>query len=310
MTGGHFSQVYAFSQGDSAYVLRVTPPNDEIGLPEMEAILAWVDFLASRGASVIRPVRSDRNRLVETVEEGDPDALLVVLTRASGVLAEELTSAQWGVGLIRELGRPVGRLHAISREYIPACASLMRPAWDHVGNCFHPLELLDHSQSSVAQRQARVVSHVQALPKDRLSYGLIHTDLHLANIVVDPERSRVTLLDFDDCSYGWFAMDTAMLLFDVAVLYDAPGRDHFSERFLRAYLWGYTAESPVSGFWLQQLPQLLKLLEIGVYAQLYRAYDRGEHDAWAQRFMEGRLQRIEDDVPYLAIDWGSLSADR
>ena len=38
-------------------------------------------------------------------------------------------------------------------------------------------------------------------------YGLIHADMRLGNLLVD--GSRVTLIDFDDCGFCWFAYDFA-----------------------------------------------------------------------------------------------------
>ena len=46
LSGGHVSHVYSFSKENQAYVLRITPPNDEINFKAMRAILTWMQFLA------------------------------------------------------------------------------------------------------------------------------------------------------------------------------------------------------------------------------------------------------------------------
>ncbi len=42
------------------------------------------------------------------------------------------------------------------------------------------------------------------------TFGLIHADLRLANLMV--EGDRLTAIDFDDCGFGWWAYDLASAL--------------------------------------------------------------------------------------------------
>jgi Ser/Thr protein kinase RdoA (MazF antagonist) len=123
---------------------------------------------------------------------------------------------------------------------------------------------------------------------------------------VDAEAGRVTFFDFDDCGYGWYMMDIAMLLFDVLVVYDGLDRLRFGEHFLTNLLKGYHAHKPVSLYWIQQLPHFMKLVEIGVYLMLYRSYDPATAGEWVGKFMPSRRERIEQDVPYLELDWGAV----
>ena len=53
MPGGHVTHVYEFPREGERFVLRVTPPNDEIDVPAMKAILEWMYYLSTNGASVV-----------------------------------------------------------------------------------------------------------------------------------------------------------------------------------------------------------------------------------------------------------------
>ncbi len=57
------------------------------------------------------------------------------------------------------------------------------------------------------------------------------------------DTGAVTLIDFDDCAYGWFAMDIAMLLFDAVILYGQWAQDP-SVRFFDEMLAGYRTVKP------------------------------------------------------------------
>ena len=121
------------------------------------------------------------------------------------------------------------------------------------------------------------------------------------------EAGNITLFDFDDCVYGWFIYDIAMVLF-YAVPFEASEAPGVAREFMPHFMRGYRRENQFDDAWLQELPYLLKLREIELYAVIHRSFDvNNVDDPWAARFMDGRKQRIENDVPYLDLDFGSWS---
>ena len=295
LRGGHSAHTYGFSQGGSEYVLRLTPPDDEIDVTAQRAILAWMHFLATHGATVPEPIASQNGQFIEVIPHEDGQYLAVVFTRAKGVLSEELSLDQWDDNLYDALGRAIGRMHAIARGYVPT-EGLRRPDWDVASSLFNRPRL---SESWLAPKQAPILKHLQSLPRTAEGYGLIHADLHFGNFFVDVPSRIITILDFDDCCYGWYAMDLAMLLFDVLVLYVGQERDAFARRFMRNLLKGYRAENTLDAFWLDQLPYFCKLLEIDIYDEVQPYYAAQDTDWWGNKFMPGRRERIENDVPYI-----------
>ena len=227
---------------------------------------------------------------------------------AVGVLPVALLGfASWTVSR-DELQRTVGRMHALAKGYTPRAESLRRPEWDRGGNLFSPAKPLEGALAALGGKREAVLRQIARLPKGRDVFGLIHADLHFGNFFVDGESGPITFIDFDDCAYGWYVMDTAMLLFDSQVLYPGADKDGFAEHFLRCYLKGYLPENPLGGFWLRQLPHFLKLLEINVYAVVHRAYTAGSQDGWIGKFMPGRQARLENDVPYVGTDFERVAA--
>ena len=306
MVGGHVTHVYSFTRDGKDYVLRITPPNEEIDLPAMRAILPWMHFLAEGGAAVAAPVLSQNGTLIELIEQDGQTYIAVAFERAPGIRGEELTFDRWNDALFVRLGQTAGKMHALAKLYTPSNADLKRPEWDAATNCYHPSEEWPPSEAIVAKKQVRLFEVVQALPKDKDSYGMIHADLHGGNFFVDVATNTITVFDFDDCAYGWFAMDIAMSVFDMLVLYPGPDYGTFATRFLRSYLKGYQAENTINAFWLGQLPHFLKLLEIGVYAQVYAYHDPADTESWVGKFMANRKYRIEHDVPYVDLDFKKL----
>ena len=300
--GGHFTHVYGFSKTGRDYVLRITPPNEELDVQASLSILEWINYLAAHGAPVSSPLRSQHGRLVELIDREDQCYMVVAFEKAQGILAEELPAGQWSPPLYQELGRTVGKLHALAMTYRPAEA-LKRPHWDQSGNCFNPQRPVDETQAFIQEKRAAVLDILNTLPKDPESYGLIHADLHFANFFVDAARPAFTIFDFDDCAYGWYPMDIAMLLFDILVWHPSPDKQELARGFLANFLKGYLEEKGLRPFWLSRLPHFLKLLEIGIYIQLYPKYDPLDCDEWVGKFMAGRKERLQNDFPYIDLDF-------
>lgn len=303
LSGGHYSAVYEFSVEDRTCVLRIAPV--EINVDVTKGMIEWVDFLSQHGAPVSKPVLSVNDRIVEFIEEEKSCHFIVAFEKAKGILAETLSKDRWNDRLCQSVGRAVGKMHGLAKGYAPSAYSFKRPDWDTIGNCYNA-ENLDSSQAIIREKNERILNYLGTLPKDKDCYGLIHCDLHFANLYVDAGDNMVTIFDFDDCSYGWYAMDIAMALFDIAVLYDGPDKEEFATRFMKNYLKGYLSENCIDTFWIKQLPYFLKLLEIGVYSQLYKDYDLNDPDSWCGRFMADRKHRIENDIPYMSIDFENI----
>jgi Ser/Thr protein kinase RdoA (MazF antagonist) len=303
LRGGHFNYVYGFTQDGGQYILRLTPPNDEMDVQACQSLLAWMAYLAARGASVPGPLPSKNGRLIEIIPTNEGDWQAVVFTQAQGVLSEELSLDQWDDRLFRNLGRTVGRMHSLAVDYVATGEHGFLP-WEVSGNLFS--DKVVASLATLGEKRARILQHLQTLPKDRENYGLIHADLHFGNFFVDFETGRITVIDFDDCALGWYVMDLAVLLFDVLVLYTGEERETFAANFMEQVLAGYTAEKSLDPFWLSQMPSFLKLLELNIYCEACKNNETGEGGGWLAKFMAGRRHRVENDVPYVNIDFERL----
>jgi Ser/Thr protein kinase RdoA (MazF antagonist) len=259
-------------------------------------------YLVAHGAFVPEPLPSQSGNLIEVIPPPDGDWLVVAFTRAEGILSEELSLNQWNKEQFQILGSSIGRMHAIARGYVPPRETTY-PDWESGGNLFS-----DRIQNEfwLTERQSHIREQIRSLPKSADAYGLIHCDLHFGNFFLDVPGQKITLIDFDDCAYGWFVMDIAVLLFDILVLYTGSDKDEYGRHFLRSFVTGYLPENPLSHFWLEQLPLFLKLLEINVYDMVAGSYPN-EADEWVAKFMAGRKERLENDIPYIDLDIAELS---
>ena len=306
LSGGHYNAVYQFSYGEKSAILRIGV--EDCPAEQTLAMLDWVRFLSDEGAPVTTPLASINNHLMERLEYDGTRYILTSFEKASGILAEDIPPAQWIAGLFNSIGSAVGKFHRISRRYHPSAPSLVRPLWFESSEILEATRLLATSHDPARGKLNSLINQLKPLPTDSSDFGLIHGDLHFANFLILPDN-QVAIIDFDDCVYSWFAMDVAMALFDMLVLYNPTSEDdsqRFAHYFLTSYLSGYRQENVLPQYWLSQIPQFLKLKELCIYATLIGHADIALPDSWVGRFMRNRSERLAHDLPYVNIDYPNL----
>lgn len=295
------SIIYEFERNGRSYILRLG--HSLRRTPDLiRGEVDWINYLAAGGAGVAPAVPSAAGELVEAIgDDKGGQFLATAFVRAPGRSMWH-NGGGWSEPLIENYGRLLGRLHALTKDYRPTNPAWQRPAWDD------PLNLdadrwLPPDQTIIHQRYQDVIRYLRTLPRDRDSYGLIHQDAHTVNFFVDDD-GRLTLFDFDDCVYGHFANDLAIVLF--YALDHLPTDASFAPYFWRHFMRGYRQENHLDPVHLLQVPHFLSLREIQMYMILYRDFPDPENigeeassDRWLAAFMHGRRGRIEQGIPYL-----------
>jgi amicoumacin kinase len=206
---GFESYMYEFEKNGSEFILRIGHSRRR-SEAMIQGEVDWINFLARGGAGVARAVISAKGNLVEAVADAkDGHFLGTAFVKAKGDHAHRIQ--MWNETLFVEYGRLIGKLHRLTKDYVPSSPAWKRPEWDSPAN-IEVENLLPAADTAVLERYQTLMQHLQSLPKGQESYGLIHQDAHGGNFFVD-EAENITLFDFDDSAYGHFAYDIAMVLF-------------------------------------------------------------------------------------------------
>ena len=262
----------------------------------------WINYLVEGGAGASQVILSKQGNLVEPVDDGQGGVFLAaVFEKAEGIMPREFGYDEI---LFRSIGITVGRLHRLTKEYRPTDPLAVRPQWDD------PLMLVERGwlpegEEPLWEKYTEILDWCRTLPQDRENYGLIHFDVHGGNFFVDGTGS-VNLFDFDDCCYNWFANDIAVVLFYMQLNTEDPAA--FSIDFMRKFIVGYQIENEFDLAWLEMIPKFLKIREIELYMIIHRSFDvETMEDEWNLRYMNGRKERIENDVPVVDVDFSQLT---
>lgn len=320
--GGFESFIYEYDRGGKPCILRVShslhhPPNRTRG--EMD----FLNYLSGHGLAVPHPLPSVNGSLVEVIvapaaaaqpgaaAQPDPDLAegsffsVVSFDKAPG---GPVRKENWTPEIFFDMGRFMGRLHTLTKQYTPSRPEYRRHEW-YEDEEDYAERYLPSSEGRITAKFAQLVSYLKALPRDPRSYGLIHQDFHRGNFFVheDAQGQHITLFDFDDCAYAPFVYDIAMALFYAVPHHcDSPADLDFARTFYRTFMNGYRQENRLDPAWLKEIPHFLKLREMDLYIIIHRSFDINDLGPWEASFMEDRKARLENDVPYIAIDFGDV----
>ena len=295
---GFESFIYRCQRDGTPAILRIT--HSLRRSPELiRGEVDWINYLAAGGATVAGALLSARGELVEEIDDGQGGRFLATAFayapgRPSGAVG-------WTVARYEAYGRLIGRMHALTKSYEPGDPNWRHRTWPEEGTAEIERALANSDPAALATYLA-LVDRVSRLPRDRDSYGLIHFDAHEANFFVD-DAGQITLFDFDDRAYNWFANDIAMVLFYKVANTADPAA--VAADFLPHFLRGYAAENRLDPAWAAPIPDFMKMREIDLYAVIMRSYGIGPDGAesiphdWPRRFMIGRRARIAGGVPFL-----------
>ena len=179
----------------------------------------------------------------------------------------------------------MGDIHRLTKDYQPSNETDVRGSFNHIWG-----ENIK-ACTSVYKIAMDLVDEITSLPEDRDSYGLIHYDLHPWNFLIDGDEIRV--FDFDDCIYGWFALDMGVALYhglwwgrkdDTK-----PVPNDFTQRMIVNFIRGYLSSNCLSDFWLAQVPLFMKFRQVCKFSWFFKPENLDEHQ-------QERIYNIANDI--------------
>ena len=264
---------YLADENERPVVLRVRRSGYHC-LNEIRSELAWMRALRTE-TSVITPapVAATDGADVLAVEVDGTVLHVDAVTFVPGCTAEEDPSA---VGF-DELGRLTAIMHAHARSWTPA-PGFTRFSWDldsilgagaRWGDWRLAPALADDDRYWIARASDDITGRLTEFGCGPDRFGLIHADLRLANLMIDPTApgGPITVIDFDDCGWSWYLADLGAA---VSFVEDTAT----GERIIADWLAGYREVETLPPAHLELIPAFVMMRRI-----MLTAWVASHHDA-------------------------------
>ena len=162
------------------------------------------------------------------------------------------------LGAFHHLGSIAAEMHAHARQW-PRPAFFERLVWDYdhalgekpnwggwregFARDKPGIEIVERADNVMRRRLA-------AFGTDTSDFGLIHSDLRLANLLV--EKGRTKVIDFDDCGLGWY-------LYDIASSMTFLENHQDADAMIAAWIAGYRTLGTLSEREIAEIPTFMML---------------------------------------------------
>ena len=243
------------------------------GLRGAPSLLKRLDrYLASNGATVATPVRSRQGRHVESITTNQGLFHATAFNKTPG--EQFRMDRHWHPEIHRNLGALMGHIHALKRDYRPSQGIARREAW-HEDSVYHDPERYLPKGDAIAMREFdEVMEWAKSLPTTDDVFGLVHSDMNHSNFFVD-NGNRLTLFDFDDMPYHWYAYDLSVSFFQLLWSDDFSRSIALSQKdwYYGDLLEGYRGQYDLGEEWIRRIPGFVRFRRIEMYVWLHKAVD-------------------------------------
>ncbi len=200
------------SQNGRKLVLRANRPGYH-SLAAIQSELAWITALRAENV-VLTPAVVDLvdGGQVASFQEGGVDRYVVAFEFMEGREPDADTSLIPGFEL---LGGISARLHQHARRWTPP-EGFTRHAWDFEtafgeskiwGDWRDGIDLTPEGVAVLEWALARMRQQLEKYGNDPSRFGVVHTDLRLANLLA--RGDEIAVIDFDDMGFSWYMYDFA-----------------------------------------------------------------------------------------------------
>jgi len=207
----HFENTtFKVESAQGTFNLRISRPGQQTDA----TIRSEIEFLRAMRSEGFRVPNPYQNLVVTVASPGVPEARNVVLLRWMGgeFLRDRLTPDEAPL-----IGKAMADLHDFTVRWLPPTGFVRHQLhrWTFDSPESHivsgPVEgLPEVDRELVNQIVVETCERIPSLIRNSETYGLIHADLHVGNLLI--EDGQLNIIDFDDSGYAFLYYDFAAAL--------------------------------------------------------------------------------------------------
>ena len=248
--------VFTYPENEKISVLKILaiPIQETEGLSRLEERIKFANFLGQNDVDLAYPNLNATGNLYETVHTDKHVFAAYKMSMREGYHPKP---EEWTSDFYHAWGRATGKMHSVTKQYsywkrIPSNNKKALTGWEEEIDIFYDW-CKDHD---VKQKWLEVKERLIGLPLTRDTFGFIHNDNHVYNVLWN--KREITLIDFDVANCHFFINDVAVtlqgLLFEVTGGISSPiSNDDIIKAAVNDFMDGYEQEHHLDDFWLKQI---------------------------------------------------------
>jgi len=292
-----FKPINRFFYEYEDHIIRVIHHRNEA---EVKDEVHWLNHLSDHKINVTRVLPSQTGQLFDTFKRSDTLYFVTTFEKAKG---KPPTQAEGNADLFRRIGQLIGKMHKTTKSYTPIGS---RKDWHDDDICNYD-KYLPINHTLIREKCKEAIEEIQTLPKNRNTYGIIHSDIHQTNMHL--RNDEITLFDFDDCEKHYFVNDLAIVIYwSLEVSFNGTDIHTYATTLARHLFRGYAEENDLDVFWFGQIPKFLKLREVISLIDAHREWDLKKLNENQKIILNHYRKNIEQDRPFLDLDFEHIYA--
>lgn len=288
LLGGYNNQVFE-AAADEPFVVKIVA-NSPVVRKNVLSEMEWTHYLYLKGVSVAKPFLSEQGAYIREISN---EYGFVALKKVSGTHVDPKDQRVWNQKLFKQWGAAMGNMHVQAKCFHPEHRS---PYW-HEHRLFQsePLSL----DPPLLDRWRSYAARLSEMPVSKETFGLVHSDLTHHNFLHHDDQ--LTIIDFGDSEYHWFAYDIAVSVYHAVQTVKQPEeRAEFAKRFFEAFMEGYAEFNDHSGL-ISQVDFFIDYRHLFSYVYHCESIDPNQLTAAQRQYMNNMRESLLRSESYLGF---------
>ena len=287
--------IHKATTSDRSFILRLSPQNYRTKA-QIESELDFQKYLFDNGADVVNPIYCTSGERCLTAENGETHAIVSAFEYANGKDWDERNDKLPDV--MQNIGKALGKIHRLSKDYTPV-GVVKRRLWSEQQELTRAHDVFKNHSSVLLRKYTDFMEEMANSEMTSDNFGLTHGDYLMSNYFIG-ENNALSVYDFDECEYSWFAADLAICmrcyLFWTMNPADLPNKADEAEMMHYNLLLGYSEENTVTEDMVFGLEKYIKIRD---YIELVQLLTQGELNEIEQTLHDMILDRVLYGKPFL-----------
>lgn len=286
---------------DYSFVLRLSDEQHR-NVKEIESELDFQKYLFDNGANVAKPLQTESSESSVMFEFNNSRYIVSAFEFVDGKDWSERSDDSEEMYI--KVGQTLGKIHKLSKGYTPV--NVKRRLWNEQQELLKADVLFKSYNMKLYDKFVEFMGQMEKEDKTPDNFGLTHGDYLISNYLLC-ENNRLTVIDFDECEYSWFAADLAICmrcyLFWTEKPEELPLKAKEAEIMHYNLLLGYSLENAINKEMVFDLEKYIKIrdfIELAQYIPLMR--DNYELNDIEKKLIDMCLDRILNNRPFLKFN--------